>query len=153
MAAWAKRVRNLKDRSMVLFLMDTRLPADEIVLLDMAAIVFSARERPDGLIETVGRGAVPSPERGISREFFLSARTVEALDLYWASRPHECDKEVVFTTRVGGRRLLKLIGMMIREWCYRFIFERLQLDKLRHSLVHRLLAGGCSLGTLGRPLG
>ena len=128
---------------MVLFLMDTRLRADEIVLLDMAAIMFSTYKRPDGRIETVGSGSVPIPETSRRREFFLSARTVEALDLYRATQRPECDKQVV-TTKVGGRRLLKLIMMMVREWCYRFIFERLQVDKFRHRLVHRLFGGAAA---------
>ena len=149
MVACAERVRDLRDRATVLFLMDTRFRVDELVLLDMDAIVFSACERPDGLIETVGRGSVPNPETGIPREFFLSARTVEALNLYWAHQCHECDKQVGFTTRDGGLRMLKLIGMMIREWCYRFIFERLRVDKLRHSQLNRLFDGDCSPGTLG----
>ena len=153
MAAGAKRVRDLKDRSMVLFLMDTRLRADEIVLLDMAAIMFSTCKRPDGRIETVGSSSVTIPETGRRREFFLSARTVEALNLYWSSQRRVDAKQVGFIARVGSLRLLKLISMMIREWCYRLIVERLRLTEFGCSLVRRLFDEGGSLHSIARALG
>jgi hypothetical protein len=137
--AAAERVRDLKDRWMVLFLLDTAaLREDEIVLLDMDAIEFTYCERPDGVIETVGRGTVPSPETGVPREFFLSARTVEALSQYRSSQHLEDVKQVGFTTWGGRLRLLKLISMMIREWCYRLIVERLRLTEFPRSLARHL---------------
>ena len=138
MAACAKRVRDLKDRWMVLFLMDTKLRADEIVLLDMDAIEFTSCERPDGVIETVGRGSVPIQKSGKRREFFLSARTVEALNQYRSSQHLEDVKQVGFTTWGGRLRLLKLISMVMREWCYRLIVERLRLTEFRRSLARHL---------------
>jgi len=123
-AARAKKTRDLQDQSMVLFLLDTGLQEDEIVRLDLNAIEFSARNRPDGLIETIGRGSISIPETGRHREFFLSARTVEALHLYWVSRRDDDDQQPVFTTRVSVRRLLKLIMMMIRGWCLRLVCQR-----------------------------
>lgn len=139
MAAWANRVRDLKDRWMVLFLLDTAaLREDEIVLIDMDAIEFTSCERPDGVIETVGRGSVPIQKSGKRREFLLSARTVEALSLYWTSCGGQDTRQVAFATSTGVLRRLKLIGMMIREWCYRLIVERLRLAEFRRGLARHL---------------
>jgi IS30 family transposase len=43
--------------------------------------------------------------------------------------------------------------MMIREWCYRLIVERLRLTEFGRSLVRRLFDEGGSLHSIARALG
>ena len=146
------RLIAIRDRAIVLFMLDTRLRARDLVLLDLDKITFITRELPDGSIETTASGSIPGAKSNERREFVLSARTVEAFSLYLRSTRRECADPVLCGTSSGVLRLGFLSKLLTECW-YRLGSQRLMLHEFRRRIALRLFSEGGGLLAIGRALG
>jgi integrase len=143
------RLIAIRDRAIVLFMLDTRLRASELVLLDLNKISFITREFPDGSVETTASGCIPGVKSDKRREFVLSARTVEAFSLYLRSTRRGCADPVL----CGGVMRLGFLSKLLTECWYRLGSQRLMLHEFRRRIVLRLFNKGGGLLAIGRALG
>jgi hypothetical protein len=146
------RLIAIRDRAIVLFMLDTRLRARDLVLLDLDKITFITRELPDGSIQTTASGSIPRAKSDERREFVLSARTVEAFSLYLRSTRREgADPSLCGTSR--GVLRLGLLNKLLTECWYRLGSPRLMLHEFRRRLTLRLFNEGGGLLAIVRALG
>jgi integrase len=146
------RLIAIRDRAIVLFMLDTKLRASELVLLDLDKISFITRELPDGSVETTASGSIPGAKSNERRKFVLSARTVEAFSLYLRSTRRECADPALFGTSSGVLRLGFLSKLLTECW-YRLGSQRLMLHAFRRRFAPRRFNEGSGLLKIGRALG
>ena len=146
------RLIAIRDRAIVLFMLDTRLRARDLVLLDLDKITFITRELPDGSIESTASGSIPRAKSDERREFVLSARTVEAFSLYLRSTRREGAEPVLRGTSSGVLRL-GLLSKLLTECWYRLGSQRLMLHEFRRRIALRLFSEGGGLLAIGTALG
>jgi site-specific recombinase XerD len=142
-----------RDKAIILVLMESGLRATELVLLDRDMITTGTHTLPDGSVETIGIGSVPSPKLGQERQFFLSARAVKAVCDYLATKRTDDASCVIFANRHGGRLGAALIRDILSSWCDRLGIERFGVREFRRSLAARLCEGGCDLRAIKSALG
>jgi site-specific recombinase XerD len=146
-------VSDLRDKAIILVLMESGLRASELVLLDRDMITIGTHTLPDGSVETIATGSVPSTNGGHERHFFLSARAVKAVCAYLRAKRNDDTSRVLFSNRHGGRLGAPLIRNMLSGWCDRLGIERFGLHEFRRTLAARLCEGGCDLRAIKSALG
>jgi site-specific recombinase XerD len=146
-------IDDLRDKAIILVLMESGLRASELILLDRNMITIGTHEVPDGSVETIATGTVPSLKGGGERKFFLSARAVKAICDYLAAKRNDDTSPVLFSNRHGGRLGAPLIRHTLSNWCDRLGIERFGLHEFRRSLAARLCENGCDLRAIKSALG
>ena len=146
-------VSDLRDKAIMLVLMESGLRATELVLLDRGMITIGTHTLPNGSVGTIATGTVPSTKGGGERQFFLSARTAKAVCDYLTTKRNDDTSPVLFSNRHGGRLGAPLIRHTLSNWCDRLGIERFGLHEFRRSLAARLCEGGCDLRAIKSALG
>ena len=146
-------IDDLRDKAIILVLMESGLRATELVLLDRDMITIGTHTLPGGSVGTIATGSVPSTKLGHERQFFLSARAVKAVCDYIATKGTDDTSCVLFANRHGGRLGAALIRDTLSSWCDRLGIERFGIHEFRRSLAARLCEGGCDLRAIKSALG
>ena len=146
-------VTDLRDRAILMVLMESGLRATELVLLDRDTITIRTRKLSDGSVDTIATGTVPSVKGGHERQFFLSVRTAQAVYDYLTTKRNDDTSLVLFSNRHGGRLGAAVIRHTLSNWCDRLGIERFGLHEFRRSLAARLCEGGCDLRAIKSALG
>ena len=146
-------VADVRDRAVIMVLMESGLRATELVLLDRDTITIRTRKLSDGSVDTIATGTVPSVKGGHERQFFLSARAVKAVCDYLTTKRNDDTSPVLFSNRHGGRLGANQIRTILSGWCDRLGIERFGLHEFRRSLAARLCEGGCDLRAIKSALG
>jgi site-specific recombinase XerD len=146
-------VDDLRDKAVILVLMESGLRASELVLLDRNMITIGVHTLPGESIQTIATGTVPSVKGGQERQFFLSARAVKAVCDYLTTKRNDDTSPVLFANRYGGRLGAALIRHTLSNWCDRLGIERFGMHEFRRSLAARLCEGGCDLRAIKSALG
>ncbi|MHB1675896.1 MAG: tyrosine-type recombinase/integrase [Acidobacteriaceae bacterium] len=147
-------ITDRRDRAIILVLMESGLRANELVQLDKDMITTKTHDLPDGSIETVGIGSVPTTKNGRQpRQFFLSGKTMKALSNYLLEDRNRDTHRVLFAVRLGRRLKPASIGRMLYKSCDRLGIERFGLHEFRRSLAAQLCESGCDLRAIKSALG
>ena len=146
-------IDDLRDKAIILVLMESGLRATELVLLDRDMISIKIHTHADGSTVAIATGSVPSMKLGHDRQFFLSTRAVNAIRDYLAAKRTDDASCVLFSNRMGGRLGPKMIRIILSSWCDRLGIERFGLHEFRRSLAALLCEGGCDLRAIKRALG
>jgi len=144
-------VTNPRDRAIILFLMETGLRSGEFVQLDRDMIKVSAEAPPAGGTEMVATGNLPVESSIGCRSFYLSARALEALNLYLGSR--QDTNPALFITTSGERLRVDHVRRLVRAWCHQLDIRPFPLHDFRRRLAADLMASGCNLTIVQSVLG
>jgi integrase len=146
-------IDDLRDKAIILVLMESGLRATELVLLNRDTITIRTGTLPDGSAGTIATGTVPSAKGGGERQFFLSVRTANAVFDYLTTKRNDDTSPVLFSNRHGGRLGAAVIRHTLSNWCDRLGIERFGIHEFRRSLAARLCEGGCDLRAIKSALG
>ncbi len=134
-------VADLRDRAIVLLLLDTGLRVSE------AAGISVADLRPDGSIKVMGKGA---KERIVP----VGSAARGAIGRYLEARAAGSSDDALFTGELGARLKLNGIQQMLRRLRARAgVTARCNPHTFRHTFAHRYLVNGGDVFTLQRMLG
>jgi integrase len=152
-AALVNGITDRRDKAIILVLMDAGLRANELAQLDRDMIRCETHNLPDGSVETIGIGSVPSAKMRQNRQVFLSSEAIQAISEYLtADRIDDTDRPL-FRGRHGGRLRARFFSKLLRESCDRVGIEPFGLNECRRRLVERLYEGGCDLFVIMSLLG
>src|ERR1017187_1773520 len=127
---------DLRDRAIVLFLIDTGARGSELVLLDRDMINVGTGVL-GGEFKFAATGTLPIAKSNRRRNFYITARALEALNLYLESR--EDTNPALFATRSGERMRTEQVRKLLYVWCERLGIEPFPAHDFRRSLAESLL--------------
>ena len=130
---------DLRDRAIILFLIDTGARVSELVSQDRDMIKVGTGVLA-GEFKFAATGTLPIAKSNGRRNLYISARAVEALNLYLDSR--EDANPALFTTRSGERMRTEQVRRLLHVWCGRLGIEPFPLRDFRRSLAESLFGAG-----------
>jgi integrase len=146
----AAGITDLRDRAIILFLMDTGLRVSELVQLDRSMIKADTSVPRAGPLMNTATGSLPIAKSLVPRKFYVSERAFEALNLYLGSR--DDPNPALFTTKSGERLRVDQVGKPVHAWCHLLGVERFPLHDFRRRLATGLREFGCDPTTINRLL-
>ena len=132
----AEGVDDLRDRAIILFLMDTGARVSELVSQDRDMIKVGT-EVLLGEFKFAATSTLPIAKSKGRRDLYISARALEALNLYLECR--EDANPALFATRSGERMRTEQVRKLLYVWCDQLGIERFPAHDFRRSLAESLL--------------
>ena len=130
---------DLRDRAIILFLADTGARINEFVSLDRDMIKVGPGVLAGGF-KFAATGTLPIGKSNGRRSLYISARAVEALNLYLYSRKDA--HPALFASRSGERMRTEQVRKLLHVWCDQLGIERFPAHDFRRSLAESLSRGG-----------
>ncbi len=146
-------ISDSRTKALVLLMLDTGLRAGEVVALDKDSIKCESRVLSDGSVQTSCTGYFFSPKSHRGRTFYLSARTVAALEDYLTKDRGDDGSPALFVNKVGTRLNSSAITRMMHRCCDQIGIEQIRPHQLRSYFAFNFMNGGGSLNTLKQLLG
>jgi integrase len=132
-------IADLRDRAIILFLMDTGARVSELVLQNRDMIKVRTGVL-SGEFKFAATATLPATKSNGQRQLYVSARALEALNLYLESRKDA--NPALFATRSGERLRSEQVRRLLHAWCARLGIERFPAHDFRRSLAESLVVTG-----------
>ncbi len=132
-------IADLRDRAIILFLMDTGARVSELVLQNRNMIKVRAGVL-GGSFKFAATGTLSTAKSNGRRDVYISTRALEALNHYLESRQDA--NPALFATRSGERMRTEQVRRLLHTWCDRLGIERFPAHDFRRSLAESLVGAG-----------
>jgi site-specific recombinase XerD len=136
-----RRLTALRDRAIIILLLDTGIRASELCHLRLAQVDLTNHR-----ITVLGKGRK-------ERVLPISPRTAQVLWRYLSTREHTCSRDHLFTTRRGGPLHRNPLRQLLRRLGDRAGVPGTNIHRFRHTFAVTFLRNGGQMLPLQRILG
>ena len=132
-------VTDLRDRAILLFLVDTGARLSELVSQDRDMIKVGTGVLA-GEFKFAATATLPATKSNGQRKLYVSARALEALNRYLETRKDA--NPALFATRSGERMRTEQVRRLLDALCDRLCIERFPAHDFRRRLAESLVVAG-----------
>jgi integrase len=129
LSALANGITDLRDRAVVMMLIESGIRASELVLLDREIILLEGPK--------AGNDELRDPKSSFTRQFRVYRNTVRALQDYLSTARDQDSNPALFVDEQGKRLTQHSLRAMVYRWCDELGIDRISLHQFRYSLAQR----------------